>query len=306
MYPLLDLHCDTLYALHKDPLAGDLMSNTLHVDITRMEEGGSITSCFAMFVDSKQTPSPWQRACELYSLFRSSLGRYSDKIVQVHTAAEIVNNPLLGAVLTCEEGEILEGDLSRLEVLHSWGVRMATLTWNYENSLGYPHTMPSMPLKPLGIEAVSEMERLGIIVDVSHLSDGGFASVVEHATKPFVASHSNSRTCTPVSRNLTDEMLYCLAEHGGVVGLNFCPAFLSSNTQENYIQDMVRHATHMRNKGGKDVLAMGTDFDGIGGTLAIEDISAMEKLWDALTLAGFSSSELEGMWQKNALRVFSA
>jgi membrane dipeptidase len=200
----------------------------------------------------------------------------------------------------------VEGDLSRLAILKDWGVRMASLTWNHENDLGYPHTYSDKSLKDLGIEAVSEMERLGIVVDVSHLSDGGFYSVLEHAKKPFVASHSNSRCCTPDSRNLSDEMLRSLGDVGGVVGLNFFPSFLSSDREENPIANMVRHVRHMRNMGGSGILAIGTDFDGIVGTLAIADISGMEKLWYALLDAGFSNSELEGMWQKNALRVLSA
>ena len=306
MYPLLDLHCDTLYALHKDPQKGNLLANTLHVDIERMEKVGSVTSCFAMFVDTKESSSPWKAACDLHDLFLSSLAIYGDRIRQVRKAEDILVATTPSAILTCEEGQILEGQLSRFAILRSWGVRIASLTWNYENDFGYPHTMAEMPLKSLGIEAVSEMERQGIVVDVSHLSDGGFYSVLAHAKKPFMASHSNSRFCTPDSRNLSDDMLRSLGDVGGVAGLNFYPSFLSLDRRENHIADMVRHAKHMRNIGGKDVLAIGTDFDGIGGKLAIADISEMEKLWSALLTAGFTNTELEGMWLKNALRVLSA
>lgn len=306
MYPFLDLHCDTLYALHTDPLAGTLLANSLHVDIARMEKLGEVTSCFALFVDMDESPSPWKAACDLYSLFCSSLASYGNRIRQVTTPDAILKNPLAGAMLTCEEGQILEGDLSRLEVLQGWGVRMASLTWNHENDLGYPHTMADMPLKPLGIEAISEMERLGIIVDVSHLSDEGFYSVAKHAKKPFVASHSNSRTCTPVSRNLTDAMLRVLGDRGGVAGLTLCPPFLTPEGKVSSLEDLIKHAKHMRNVGGSSILAIGTDFDGIGGNLAIKDIAGMNTLWEALSQAGFTNSELEGMWQKNALRVLSA
>lgn len=306
MYPLLDLHCDTLYALNKNPSSGNLLTNTLQVDIERMEKGGSITSCFAMFVDTDEFPSPWQGVCDLHELFLSSLEKYGDRIRQVRTVDEILNTATPSAMLTCEEAQIIEGDLSRLAILKSWGVKMATLCWNHENDLSYPHIMPGKPLKALGIEVVSEMERLGIVVDVSHLNDAGFYSVAEQAKKPFVASHSNSRACTPVSRNLSDEMLRVLGNAGGVAGLNFFPFFLSSDKKENHIADMLRHAKHMRDKGGSGILAIGTDFDGIEGKLAIKDISGMEQLWDALSSAGFSQTELEGMWQKNVLRVFSA
>ena len=142
----------------------------------------------------------------------------------------------MSALLTIEEGGVCLGEIEKLREFYEAGARMLTLTWNYENELGHPAAMQGdhwknyranekrpLGLKERGFEFVAEMERLGMIVDVSHLSDDGFFDLCEHARKPFVASHSNSRAMCGHRRNLTDEMLRMLGDRGGVSGLNFCP-----------------------------------------------------------------------------------
>ena len=156
--------------------------------------------------------------------------------------------------------------------------------------------------KPLGIEAVQEMNRLGILVDVSHLSDAGFWDVQKYSKKPFVASHSNARSVTGHPRNLTDEMIRAVAESGGIIGLNFAPDFLGEGGASR-VSDMARHVLHIREKGGSGVLALGSDFDGIGGTLEIGGPDQFVLLWEALRKAGMSETELEGMWYGNGARV---
>ena len=147
----------------------------------------------------------------------------------------------MSALLTGEEGEITMGNPDFLYFLYKLGMRMMTLTWNYENSLGFPNVRldkkssassdryclsQNEGLKEQGIVFLEEMERLGMIIDVSHLSDAGFYDVLEHTTKPFVASHSNARSVCPAVRNLTDDMVRRLAERGGITGINFCKEFL--------------------------------------------------------------------------------
>lgn len=117
MYPFFDLHCDTFYALYKDPRKGNLLSNTLHADITRMEAVGDVTSCFAIFVDTDESSSSWNKACALHDLFFSSLETHSPRIQQVRTSSDILRTATPSALLTCEEGQILEGDLSCLAIL---------------------------------------------------------------------------------------------------------------------------------------------------------------------------------------------
>ena len=147
------------------------------------------------------------------------------------------------------------------------------------------------------------MNELGMIIDVSHLNDGGFYDVAKISKKPFIASHSNSRYITNHSRNLTDDMIKVISNSGGVIGMNFCNYFLGDSSVAT-IDDIIKHIKHIVNIGGVDVVAMGTDFDGIPNKVEIEDISQMHKLQDRLLSSGFKEYEIEKMMYKNTLRVF--
>ncbi len=319
---MIDLHCDTIYALHNK--GGALHSNSLSVDIAKMRQGGVQAQCFAMFVSLSECEEAQIGAWDMYNIlhdrFVSELDAYKSSIRQMRTVQDIAKHReqgLLTAILTTEEGGIIEGDLARLAILKVHGVKLFTLTWNHPNALAFPKTQDpvamALGLTDLGKEAVSILQTLGILVDVSHLSDGGFADVVCMSKKtgiPFVASHSNSRAMTDSARNLTDGMLRQLADCGGVAGLNFCPAFLLPNellgvSPASRIEDMVRHVLHVRDVAGASVLAMGTDFDGISGELEVPTCAQLPLLRDALSRAGMSNTELDMMWEGNALRVLT-
>lgn len=159
-----------------------------------------------------------------------------------------------------------------------------------------------------GREFVTEMEKLGMIPDVSHLSDAGFYDVLAVTKKPFAASHSNARAVCPNVRNLTDDMIGRLAERGGVMGLNYCADFLEETPvgEENpgTIEAVVRHARHIVNVGGTGVLGLGSDFDGIDTHRELPGAESMERLWDALKKAGFTETQLDGIFSGNVLRVY--
>lgn len=229
----------------------------------------------------------------------------------------------MSGLLAIEGGEAICGDIRKLQAVYEKGVRLMTLTWNYVNELGYPNvlTLPDgtldfvsrnqKGLTETGVTIIKEMEQLGMIIDTSHLSDGGFWDVYHNTKKPFAASHSNAAAVRNVSRNLTDDMIKALAERGGIAGLNFCEWFLgegwSANPEEKAIQQlqaMVEHVKYMVNKGGIEVCALGTDFDGIDESpLAIPDASYMERLLDALKKGGFSETELDAFCHGNVRRV---
>ena len=164
-------------------------------------------------------------------------------------------------------------------------------------------------LTDLGRELVREMEQLGMIIDVSHLSDRGFYEVLELTTKPFVASHSNARGLCPHPRNMTDEMIRRLGERGGCMGLNFYQEFLRTGDSESEgiqggLEALVRHAKHIIHVGGGDVLGLGSDFDGIDTNPDIPDVTAMERIWERLHRAGFSQGQLDKIFHENVLRVY--
>jgi membrane dipeptidase len=165
----------------------------------------------------------------------------------------------------------------------------------------------SLGLTEFGVEVVQNMQNLGMIVDVSHLNDEGFQDVYElsqKSNKPFVASHSNARSITNHSRNLSDDMIKKLAQTGGVMGINFSSDFLKEN-EEDYtkIEYMIEHINHIKKIGGIDVIALGSDFDGIDSEVEIKDASQMMKLYDALKKEKYTEEEIEKIAYKNALRV---
>lgn len=306
---LIDLHCDTIMQLYLNK-GTNLLKNDYHIDLGKLKKADSLAQFFAMFVDLSQTNSPFQTAMDMIDIYHTEVEKNSDIIQTAYTSEDIMKNRENGkmsGIITLEEGGIIEGNISNLRNLHRVGVRSMTLTWNYDNAIGFPNRprRKKSGLTEFGISVVEEMNRLGMIVDVSHLSDGGFADVLKYSTKPFLATHSNARAVCGVSRNLTDEMLVQLAEAGGATGMNFCPAFIHEShiTKVAYIVD---HLKHIRNIAGIDVLAMGSDFDGIGGELEVKDMSYIPLIRAELEREKFTSEEIDKIFYKNALRVIKA
>ena len=315
MYQAIDMHCDTISCLWKLRQKGtpqDLRSCGLSVDLEKMRQGNYLLQNFAMFVMLRETTDPLQNVLELIDEYYRQLEENQDLIAPVYTSADIERNRskgLLSALLTVEEGGVCKGSLEVLRSLYRLGVRMMTLTWNFENELGFPGTdmknrsVSPMGLKPRGVEFVREMNRLGMIVDVSHLGDGGFWDVAKYCKGPFVASHSNARAVCGHSRNLTDDMIRALADHGGVMGINFCADFLKEKNGGT-IDDMIRHMKHIKNVGGIGVLGLGSDFDGIENTPEGENAGMMQTLAAAMKRAGFNEREIEAVFSENVLRVY--
>lgn len=309
---LIDMHCDTMLKLYENGQEVSLRKNNYHVDLEKLKASNSKAQFFALFIEldeiEKQGITSHEYCMRLLDRFNVEMEKNKEYICLVRNYDELERNYKTGKVsafLTIEEGEALEGNLDNLKDFYDKGVRLITLTWNYHNKLGYPNCNKEFMNKGLtskGVKVVEKMNELGMLVDVSHLSDGGFYDVLKYSKKPFVASHSNARVITNHPRNLTDQMIKALANKGGVMGLNFCPAFLS-NENEAKIEYMIHHLKHIKNVGGIDVMAMGTDFDGIYGTLEIKDIGQMNKLLFALDKAGFKEYEIEKIWHKNVERV---
>ena len=160
-------------------------------------------------------------------------------------------------------------------------------------------------LKPFGIEIVERMNELGMLIDVSHLSDGGFFDCIKYSRVPVVASHSNARSLCKHPRNLTDEMLHLLGENGGVAGVNFYSAFLRESGRAE-ISDLARHVLWMVDKAGEDAVALGTDFDGFPKEAlpkGIRDVMDVAKLWEELERTGLTGRQIEKIASGNILRV---
>ncbi|MDU1539301.1 MAG: dipeptidase [Paeniclostridium sordellii] len=304
----IDLHCDTIDKLISIKEDDKLKINSHSVDIEKLIKGNCLAQTFALYVDIESCKEPYKHCMNMVNKFHKEVNLNDDLISLATNYKEIIDNEKRGkisALLSIEEGAVLEGDIENLNKFYNLGVRMMTLTWNHENEIGYPHIRSeysSKGLKDFGIEVVNKMNELGMIVDVSHLSDAGFYDVAKISKTPFIATHSNARKITNHSRNLTDDMIKTLANLGGVTGINFCSAFIGY-TPKTMIKDMVNHIKHIRNIGGIDVIALGSDFDGIGCEVEIKDASEMGKLAMQLEREGFKTEEIEKIYYKNALRV---
>lgn len=320
---IVDMHCDTISELLKKNRNGiqeGLYSNTGHLDIVRMKKQGYLLQNMALFVNQSKCSDPWEEFLALAECYKKEMRKNRELISSVYSYADIEKNKRMGklsAMLTAEEGQICKGDKQKLHVMYDLGVRMMTITWNYPNCLGYPAKDASAVcprkqvggLTDVGKEIVLEMEKLGIIVDVSHLSDQGFYDVLQLTKEPFVASHSNARALCNHPRNMTDEMIRALAERGGCMGLNFYRDFLQTKLSENEkiqggLMDLVRHAKHITDVGGMEVLGLGSDFDGIDTNADIPNVLGMEKVWECLHQAGFTEGQLDKIFHENVLRVY--
>ena len=324
-----DMHCDTIAELLYNKKSGkgscSLRQNELHIDLEKMEIGDYLVQNFAMFVNLKRRERPLEWCLELIDQYYEELGKNSDRILPAYTCEDIRRNQeagIMSAVLTIEEGGVLHGNQAFLRILHRLGVRMVTLTWNYCNELGWPNALtpegekadlrtPNTVngLTKRGLEMIAEMEQLGIVVDVSHLSDAGFYDVLNVTTKPFAASHSNARALCPHIRNLTDDMIRKLAQRGGVMGMNYCgefldPEFWKKENPEGTLSQIVDQILYIGNIGGYGCIGLGSDFDGIQTHPDLKDASFLPVLEDALWKAGLGQAEIEGIFYKNVLNLY--
>ncbi|HSK69856.1 MAG TPA: membrane dipeptidase, partial [Candidatus Limnocylindria bacterium] len=209
-------------------------------------------------------------------------------------------------MLSLEGCETLGESLAAINEMRRLGVRLAALTWNHENLLGTPSAVNATDgLKPFGVKAVSEMNRLGIAVDVSHLNAAGFYDVLRHSKKPPLASHSCCRALRDHHRNLTDAQVKALFQAGGFIGMIFNPNFLVDSGKPCGIGDVVRHIDHLHHLGGAGMVGFGSDFDGIDtkpdGLANPGDVPA---LVEALRRRGYSDADVEDIAGKSFLRYF--
>lgn len=328
---VVDMHCDTIaeiYYAQRDGRPATILDNDLHINLRKMEKGDYLLQNFALFTHMGRTDKPFEYAMKLADTFYRELEAYPDRIGIVKCWKDIEENQKQGrmsALLTLEEGGVCQGELAYLRDFYRLGARMMTLTWNFKNELGWPNRMEqdkenadrpprSVPdtehgLTETGIAFLEEMERLGMIIDISHLNDAGIWDVFRHTKKPFVASHSNARALAGHPRNLTDEMIRALAERGGVAGINFCAAFLRDEEDgkepvHSYCRDMVAHMKHMKKIGGIGCIGLGSDFDGIESIVEMKDCSGMQLLADEMERQGFTDSEIEAVFSGNVLRLY--
>ncbi len=300
-----DSHCDTLIDIAAGSRTLGEKGSRGHLDLPRLQQGGVKVQIFAIYIDA---PPYLRRTLEFISAFYRELEENRGKLTLATSMAKIEEAAAQGevaALLSIEGGEALEGGPAILPCLYRLGVRALGLTWNNRNQLadGIAEARTGGGLTSLGLETVAAMNRLGMVVDVSHLSPAGFWDVMEHSRHPVIASHSNARGLHDHPRNLDDEQIKALAARGGVIGINFAPQFLGPGAR---LETVLDHIDYIARLAGCDCIGLGSDYDGIAATPGgLEDVSRLPNITRGLVARGYSDSDILKILGGNFARVFS-
>lgn len=311
--PVFDLHCDTAFALLGSDLnsAGSLAENTGHVDLKRAGELEGFAQCFACFTTS--IPEPMNHISPIVVFERElatiqrEIDRNSDRIAIAYSPEEIRQHResgMMSAILTLEGTAGIDYNPELLEDLHMIGFRIASLGWNEKNPLTGSNVTGG-GLTDQGREFVKEAQRLGILVDVSHISDEGFWDIMKMTGAPIIATHSNSRKLCGHSRNLTDDMFRAICETGGVAGYNMCDEFTGVNPTIDTVCDHIFHFLEL-DPTGKHI-ALGGDLDGVEKMPAgFDGVQSWPELAGRLMERGLDEQTVRNIFWNNALGVMES
>lgn len=304
---IFDAHCDTITKIME--MNSNLYSNKCHIDILRLKKLGSVIQTFAAFIDPIYSPAyAMKRAMQIIDRFYTELEIYKHDIMLCCNYKDIENalsQGKIAAMLSIEGGEALQGDLGALRNFYRLGVRSVCLTWNYRNEIadGVKDEETGGGLTSFGRELIKEMNRLGMLIDLSHISQRGFWDVMELTSKPIIVSHSNSRKICSHPRNLLDEQILEVAKNGGVIGINFYPEFLNNDGRAT-VKDILKHIEHIISITGPDHIGVGADLDGIEKTP--EDIKGIEDInivFEELAKLNYSDEVIKKIASENFLRI---
>ena len=291
-------------------------ANTDHMtDLPRMKKGGMGAQFFAAYVAPKYVEGNYaaNRALQMIDTVRHDIiEKYPNDFLFATTAADIRRahkQHKIAALLGLEGGHAIEDSLRLLRRYYDEGVRYMTLTHTNSNhwadSSGDTN-QPNHGLTPLGKEVIAEMNRLGMMVDISHVSDKTFWDALETSKAPIFASHSSCRAISPVPRNMTDEMIAALAKKGGVVQVNFACDFLTAAQPRATLADVVKHIDHVVAIGGIGAVGLGSDFDGIScAPVGLDGVDQWPNLTRALLEEGYTAAEIRKIYGENTLRLMA-
>ena len=304
--PLFDAHCDSIS--HFLVKIGDTLTKSSgHLDLERVGGFAPYAQFFALFDDaSRQGPTMAERYRVLRERFFREIGEHSERIVHCRTAQDACRageQGKIAAFLSVEGGELLDCDPEKLDTVYRDGVRAINITWNHANALSGSHKdHPEQGLTPVGVRFVRRMRELGILIDVSHLSDHGFWDVLEYAPGPIIATHSNARDVFFHTRNLTDAQITAIIKCRGVIGLNLFVDFMGN--EPTSVDTVMAHLEHMLDLGGAGAVALGGDWDGasplVGG---FRDISDWRLLYDELLRRNYSEELIHDLFYRNMMRI---
>ncbi len=279
-----------------------------HLDLPRLENSIIKLQFFALYVEGKYKETGFLKRClkmlDSYNQVIEKSNGLIKTILNKNDLKNLMKNDYKGALLSLEGGEALEGELAVLRALFQLGIRSLGLTWNLKNELASGVNADEEGLTRFGKKVVTEMNNLGMLVDLAHLNSKGFFDVISISNKPLIVSHANAKKLCDHPRNLTDEQLKNIKNINGVVGLVFYPPFISSENAS--LDKLLDHFEYIADLIGVDHIGFGSDFDGINKVIqGLEDISCFTSLIDKLKTRGFNSGDIDKITSKNYLRLLS-
>ena len=300
---LFDLHCDTIGECYKNKLS--LRHSGLHVSLDKAKNFENYTQVFAVWIPDelrgKSATDYFNNVCDYYY---KELELNKDLIVSFGDAKK--DDKRVKAILAIEGGAALAGDIENLYKAYEKGVRILTLTWNAENEIASGAFCENGGLTSFGKTVIKKMEKLKMVIDVSHLNRESFFDVAENTELPFIASHSNPdivETNAGRKRNLTDEQIEIIKERNGLIGLNFYKEFLDVDNKTG-VDALKVHLDYLLNKGCENIIALGLDFDGCDLSDGITGLESMDSVYNSLINDGFSKTLIDNMFCYNAERFF--
>ena len=302
-----DLHCDTIGECYQ--VNEPLNENSLHISLKKAACLSGWCQTFAIWMpDELRGQAAIEYFDKVYAYFLNQIQENEESISFCKSAEDIRNaaeHKKCAAILSVEGGGAAAGSLDRIKYMYDCGVRMMTLTWNGSCELGNGSgVQDAKGLTDFGKETVKLMEQIGMIVDVSHLSDKGFYDVAKITSKPFVATHSNSRAVWNHVRNLTDEEFDIINFRGGLVGINLFKDFLCESCDTNGAETVLKHIGHFLERGGENVLSFGSDFDGAQMPDDLDGIEKIPVLYEYLLKNGLEHRTADKIFYQNAYDFF--
>lgn len=304
---LIDLHCDTASRIYKHKQS--LEHNDYHISIDKLKQYAAYTQVMAIFISNRLSDDEgFVRFNNIYNYYMEEIAKHAGSVENITDGKQI--NEVWGAqkhafVIGVEDARILNNDITKLQFLHQKGVRLLTLLWSGQTCIGGSHNTQAS-LTPFGREVTKQCFELGIVPDISHASEQSASDMIEIAqsySKPLIASHSNSYSVYPHSRNLRDNHFLAIKELGGLVGISLCKYHLGGNECIN-VNHILKHIDYYLSLGGENTVALGGDLDGTDLPDGFADIRDITKIADNMAKNGYSDELINKLFWENAKIFF--
>lgn len=300
---VIDLHCDSLYKVVTQNIGLD--SDSLEVKLDLNQNDKRLQNYAIWLPDDISDNDAEKLFFKAANALKTECNRCNIKLLTSTDIPASFNDNKYSALFTVENGKALNGKLENVKKFAEIGVKMITLTWNEKNIIGGgAESDNASGLTDFGRKAVCEMEKYNIIADVSHASEKLFYDVAEIAERPFVASHSNSKTVTNHKRNLSDEQFKIILKINGLIGINFHRDFLSNTPSDANKFDVLRHIEHFLSLGGENIICLGSDFDGCDLPKDIKGSDFFAELYETMLKENYKESLINKIFYNNALNFY--